>query len=358
MDFFKRMEIAKRQDEQARVLLEKRNRFNRAEEKYRSFFIGVDKDGAKPFGDLPEKKSESFNRVIDIFVNNQEEYAKRRDRINELYPQFTSREFKDSMDEMWKYQYEYYKELIKYLNVMDEDYRNLFSEDYKKKTFEMAKNGLFVFYQQTPDMEEVLVDEVNKNIRSILDYIAMDNFGPLIQMLSGMFSEEDPNDYLRTVKTRELKEAVSCLINHCYGSCARTMLALIENEHTNASNINRDFFTDKITKGKDRSVAISEQLGDINITYLSQCWELMDDFYKEITLNANKKSKRYINRNEVVHGVYWDAILPDRDSCTELILFYLSFKHISYFLQEVYDMKTNMTEELIAIMAREAINHA
>lgn len=357
MDFFKRLEIAKRQDEQSEILAKKRDRFYAAEEKYRSFFREVDKGDGRLFGDLPERKSESFERIIDIFINNQQEYIKKRDEINEKYPIFKTKEFKDSLVEMWNYQYDYYKELIKYLNIMDEDYKTLFSDDYKKKTFDLAKNGVFLFYQQTPDMEEILCDDVNKNIRSVLDYIAMDDFRPLVHMLSAIFTDEDPDDFLRTVKTRELKEAVSCLINHCYGSCARTMLALIENEHTNASSINRDFFSDKITKGKDRSIEISKQLGDINISYLCECWELMDEYYKEITSSANKKSSRFINRNEVVHGVYWDAILPDRDSCTELILFYLSFKRISYFLQEVYDMKTNIKEEFVTVMARKAVDN-
>lgn len=358
MDFLNRMRIAKRQDEQSHNLAVKRERFYSAEAKYHSFFLEVDKNEAKLFNDLPERKSESFERIMKLFLTNQKEFRKKTEEINAKYPIFTTNEFKESLTEMWKNQYEYYNELINYLNVMEEDYTTLFSEDYKKKTFDMAKNGLFIFYEQTPDMEELLCDDVNINIRNALDYFAMDDFGPLIQMLSAIFTENDPDDFLRTVKTRELKEAVSCLINNCYGSCARTMLALIENEHTNASSINRDFFNDRITHGKERSIEISKQLGDINITYFSQCWELMDDYYREITSNANKKSNRYINRNEVVHGVYWDAILPNRDSCTELILFYLSFKRISYFLQEIYDMKTNVSEEFVTIMAREAVKNA
>ena len=358
MDFVKRMEIAKRQDAEAAVLAEKRNRFRCAEEKYRSFFTGIDKSDTKPFGELPERKSESFNRIIKILLTNPDEYEKKKNEINAKYPQFTSKEFVDSMTEMWKYQYEYYKELIKYLNKMDEDYKTLFSDDYKRKIFDLAKNGLFLFFEQTPDMEDVLCDDVNKNLEFVFNHIAIDDFGPLRQMLSMIFTDEDPDDFLRTIKTRELKEAVACLINGCYGSCARTMLALIENEHTNASSINRDFFEDRITKGKDRSVEISKQLGDTNITYLSECWELMDAFYKEITLNSNKKSNRFINRNEVVHGVYWNAILPDRNSCIGLVLFYLSFKSISYFLQEIYDMKTHINEELIAVMARKVKDNA
>ena len=352
MDLKERLQIAKRQNERANILLRKRILFNQAQEKYRSFFLDIDKNEERPFKNISERKSEQFAKILDTFVNNPKEYDELLKEINNKYPWFNTKEFKDSLITMWNCEYDYYKELISYLNMLDNDYKTYFSENYKKKTFEMAKNGLFLFYELTPDFEEFLCDDISKNLNIVLNYFAMDDFGPLRQMLSEVFTDEDPNDFLRTVKTRELKEAVACLINDCYGSCARTMLALIENEHTNASSINRDFFEDKITKGKERSIEITNQLGEIKITYFSECWKLLDDFYKEITLNSNKKSNRFINRNEVVHGVYWDAILPDRNSCTELILFYLSFKHISYFLQEVYDMKTRMKEDFAAALAR------
>lgn len=354
MEIAERNKIAERQDKESEYLAEKWRQYEEAEDKFRSYFLEIDKKGDSLFDNLPERKSEIFSEIINLYLNDQTQYKSKLEEINKKYPQFNSSEFKNAMNDMWVKQTEYYKELVNYLNVMDNDYKTLFSDSYKNKIFDMAKNGLFVFYEQTPDLEDFLVDDTDKNIRLVLDYLAIDNFGPLLQMLSAIFAEEDPNDFLRTIKTRELKEAVACLINNCYGSCARTMLALIENEHNNASNINRDFFSDRITKGADRSIEISEQLGQINIAYFSECWKLMDDFYREITLNSNKKSKRFINRNEVVHGVYWDAILPNRDSCTELILFYISFKRISYFLQQVYDMKTNMNELIIATLARKA----
>lgn len=352
MDLNERDKIAQRQDKEATILAEKRNRFRSAEENFKSFFKDIDKTGLTPFGELPERKTEILKTLVKLFLTNPTEYEKKKEEINELYPQFNSEEFKKSLTEMWNYEYEFYKELIKYLNTMDNDYRTLFSESYKKKTFEMARNGIFLFFEQTPDLENFLIDDVEKNVKFVCDYLAMDDFGPLLQILSMIFSEEDPSDFLRTIKTKELKEAVACLINGCYGSCARTMLALIENEHTNASSVNKDFFNERITKGKERSIEISKQLGEIEISYLSECWELMDAFYREITVKNTEKSKRFINRNEVVHGVYWDTILPDRNACIGLVLFYLSFKHISYFLQEVYDMKAHITEEFALIVAR------
>ena len=92
MDLTKRIEIAKRQDAQAAILAQKRDCFRRAEEKYRSFFTGIDKSDTKPFGELPERKSESFDMIIKIFLTNPEEYEKKKNEINTKYPQFTSKE--------------------------------------------------------------------------------------------------------------------------------------------------------------------------------------------------------------------------------------------------------------------------
>lgn len=272
MDLNERDKIAQRQDKEATILAEKRNRLRSAEENFKSFFKDIDKTGLTPFGELPERKTEILKTLVKLFLTNPTEYEKKKEEINELYPQFNSEEFKKSLTEMWNYEYEFYKELIKYLNTMDNDYRTLFSESYKKKTFEMARNGIFLFFEQTPDLENFLIDDVEKNVKFVCDYLAMDDFGPLLQILSMIFSEEDPSDFLRTIKTKELKEAVACLINGCYGSCARTMLALIENEHTNASSVNKDFFNERITKGKERSIEISKQLGEIEISYLSKCY--------------------------------------------------------------------------------------
>ena len=84
----------------------------------------------------------------------------------------------------------------------------------------------------------------------------------------------------------------------------------------------------------------------------------MNDYYQEITANVAKKSKRFINRNEVVHGVYWDAILPDKKACIELVLFYISFKAMSFLLQEVYDMRARVNEEFDLIIAKELSERA
>ena len=357
MDQSKRVEVIKRQDADSRTLAEKRERFYDAQDKWFEYFRKVDNNDANIFGLQSDKRSDVFKNVIDLFLNNPESYNQKKKEIDSKYPWFKSKEFKDALVEMRKNQYDYYDAFVKYLNMVNNDYNMLFTEAYKKRTFDLANHGVFLFYEQTPDLEEFLIDNVEENKKIVLHLLSMDNYKPLLNMLSGFLFEDDPNDYLRTIKTNELREAIFCLINGCYSSCTRTMLALIENEHTNASNINKDLFKDRVTKGHERSIEISKQLGEVNISYFSRCWELMNSFYKEITLNNNKKSNRFINRNEVVHGVYLDSILPNEETCVSLILFYMSFKAISFYLQEIYEMKTSIMEDALAIMARKAKNN-
>ena len=346
MDSKLREEIIKRQDEKSKSLSEKFEKSRKARTIFTSVIKDIDEGFISELFGAPEKRSDCAKIISDLHSKNPEDYNEKVKILNEKYPQLKSEEFKKAFSDWEKAQFDYFSEFIDYLNMMDDDYKNLFSSEYKKKTFELAKNGYFLFYEQTPDFEPLLTDKVEENVKTVSSFFSSRNWIMLINTFSNWL-EDNPDDWLRTVKTNDLREALFCLVNGCYSSCTRTMLALIENEHENASNINADLLKPIITTGKERSIQISEQLKDVRINYFSECWKLMDDYYREITISVKNKSKRFINRNEVVHGVYWDAILPSRDSCLQLVLFYISFKTISFYLQSIYDMKEMVSEYLV-----------
>lgn len=341
MDAKLREETIKRQDEKSNSLANKYEKSRRARRVFTGFLKDVkDEDITELFG-IPEKRSECVEAVSKLHSNNPDEYAKKIAVLDDKYPQLKTDEFKKAFSDWEKAQFDYFSEFVDYLNMLNNDYETIFPTEYKKKTFELAKNGYFLFFEQTPDFEPFLINDVEKNVKVITDFYSANDWRLLRNLFTNFF-EDSPDDWLRTVKTKDLKEAFCCLMNGCYSSCTRTMIALIENEHENASNINADFFKPIITTGKERSIRISEQLADIKMTYFLDCWKLMNDYYREITINVKNKSERFINRNEVIHGVYWDAILPDENSCLQLILFYISFKTISFFLQSIYDLKENV----------------
>ena len=338
--------VVQRQDTKSKLLADKFEASRKARLAFTGFLKDVNEDFISGLFGTPEKRSECAKIISGLHANNPEEYDKKIELLNEKYPQLQSEEFKKAFNDWEKAQFDYFTEFIDYLNMMDDDYKELFSSEYKKRTFELAKNGYFLFYEQTPDFEPFLTDKVEDNIKIITTFFSSNDWHMLVRIFTNWL-EDNPDDWLRTVKTNDLREALLCLINECYSSCTRTMLALMENEHENASNINADLVKPIITTGKERSIRISEQLKDIKVTYFLDCWKLMDNFYKEITISAKNKSKRFINRNEVVHGVYWDSILPSKESCLQLILFYISFKTISFFLQSIYDMKEMVAEYLM-----------
>ena len=349
-----REEVIQRQDKKSKLLADKFEICRKARKVFTDFTKNINEDFISSLFGTPEKKSDCVKIVSDLHSNNPDEYGNKIKALNKKYPQLQSEEFKKAFSDWEKAQFDYFNELIDYLNMMNDDYEKLFSPEYKKRTFELAKNGYFLFYEQTPDFESFLTDNLENNIKTVTSYFSCKNWSMLVHIFTGWL-EDNPDDWLRTIKTNDLREALFCLVNECYSSCTRTMLALMENEHENASNINADLVKPIITTGKERSIQISEQLKDINVTYFLECWKLMDDYYREITISAKNKSKRFINRNEVVHGVYWDTILPNRDSCLQLILFYISFKTISFFLQSIYDMKEMVTEYLVLFSGLKSI---
>lgn len=353
-----REDVIKRQDQRSDELSNLYGSYMLAKEKYEEIFRNItDEPPVFPGLDKTSKKSVNLG-VVKAYESDDPKIKETMKAFVTAHPVLTSPETKKLLSDFNEKKYLYYRCLCDYMNMIDNDYKELFADEYKKKTFALADNGIFLFYEMTPDSEPFLVDDLGINMRFVLDSYSKDDFERLRYLLRNIIKNGyKSTNSLQKTKTVELCEAVACLMNGCFSSCARTMLALMENEHTNASNLDIDFFKKPITTGFNRSFSISKQLGDINISYLSDCWERLDSFYREITISISDKSKRFINRNEIVHGAYEDAIIPDKDTCIELILFYLSFKRISYFLQRVYDMKFEIENDLLCLKATEESKH-
>jgi len=118
-------EIIKRQDASTANLEKKKEAFEEAERKFNEFFKEVDESGFKLIDKNIEKKSGIINEIVNLYLNNQKEYKKKLEEINTRFPIFKSKEFKESIFNMQKAQYEYYKELVAYLNEANDDYNTL-----------------------------------------------------------------------------------------------------------------------------------------------------------------------------------------------------------------------------------------
>ena len=231
------------------------------------------------------------------------------------------------------------------------DYNRYFSDTYKKRIFDMAEKGVFVLFETYPIFEDYLIDDVDTNIRNIFNFFKKDNYQKLYEFLDDILEGKHSENYLQAVKTQEFEDALFCLKNEKYSSCARTMIALIENDHENASNLNADLFKPKATKGIKRAEAITKQVNDLGCEFLSEGWKYLNSFYEKFYINTENRIDGFLNRHDIVHGHYEKALMPNDEWCLKLVFFYMSFKHISFLLQEIHDMYLELEKDLKVLFA-------
>ena len=85
----------------------------------------------------------------------------------------------------------------------------------------------------------------------------------------------------------------------------------------------------------------------MDIEFLKESWDHLNSFYKKLNAPQEERTADFINRHDLIHGTYEKAVMPDADWCIKLILFYMSFKQISFILQESYDMYLEFEKDLI-----------
>jgi hypothetical protein len=328
----------KRQDAFADEVEKTQQEFRTEENKFIKYFSFSDSFGLIDGTYLPKVTTitELTKFVVDLKKNGGKEFqelCKRSDKLKESKGCFDF----DSYD---KAKYNYYEKAIDYFLMLDNDRATIFSLDYSKKVNNLAKEGWFLFYEDTPDLEPFLPNEANACIHKIIELYSMNDCAPLVQKFALVLDPNRTRNNLEKAKANDLKEALQCLINHCYNSCARTMTSLLENDHLNASSIYADCFKVGIATGLARAEAIERQLPKL-VSY-QDFWTNFNNFYKNFNLDKGFKG---FSRNHLVHGSY------DRETtivdCIQLILAFASFKKLSFSLQIIYDFKNSVINDLL-----------
>lgn len=351
-----REEIIKRQTELSKKV---ENAYNEYMVEYAKMFEYFRKFESDPFfKDLfPEMKTitETNKMLCDMAIHNPIQYRQIDEKIKNHLKEQGIAMFDNN--ELFKKKYAYYELLIESLNTYCKDQSNLFPLNYQKKIDELADNGYFIYFEETPDFERFLTDNVQDNINFLVSLFSSNECNFLwyncnLILKAGFAS----NNITEKNKAHDLQEALMCFENECYSSCARTLLALINNDHNNASNIFQDYFEKGISTGLENSVAITKQLQELDVCVLTNRWFKLDDYYKRIYLNRKKVTSEKFNRHQIIHGNYEEMKMPNKEFCVQLFTFYFSFKVISYYLQQIYDM--NKEIEMDAnIMSAQAIKN-
>ena len=297
----------------------------------------------------------SFDSKIDLtsFLSNLklsnpasfEEHVK---KAKELHPDLFTEDYNALEREIRLEAIKYFSVFYLYLVIMNEYFECVFDKKYKERLLNLANNGYFLFFIDLPIFKNQFTDNIEDNINIVKNYFLNDEMSNLFNEIKVFTENKNPKNELEQIKSSELMEVLKCLKSESYSSCCRTLFALIENDHTNASNINANLFRKKITKGEDRAKKITDQINSIDLSYLKKWWKIMNEFYHDLTCSSNKNNKDYINRNDLVHGEYERSKMPNKEWCLKLFLFYLSFKRISFILQSLFDIKTEIVDILVA----------
>jgi hypothetical protein len=328
----------KRQDAFAHEVEKAQQEFRTEEDKFIKYFSFSDSFSSVDGTGLPKvtTRTELTEYIVDLKKNNGKEFRELCKRSDKLKRSKGCFDF-GSYD---KAKYAYYEKAINFFLMLDNDRITIFSPDYSKKVKDLAKEGWFLFYEDTPDLEPFLPAETNECIHKIIELYSMNDCAPLVQKFALVLDPSITRNDLEKARTNDLKEALQCLINHCYNSCARTMASLLENDHLNASSIYADCFKTGIVTGLARAEAIEKQLPKL-VSY-QDFWTDFNAFYKDFNLDKGFKG---FSRNHLVHGSY------DRETtisdCIQLILAFASFKKLSFSLQIIYDFKNSVINDLL-----------
>lgn len=237
-----------------------------------------------------------------------------------------------------KAEIDYYDALFMYIKMVDDDRNEMFSEDYLNRMDELAENGYFLYFLQTPDYpsewlnhqywERIFVDYFENTI----DYL----FAEILK--TGLSSTNE----LQKKKAKALYNAIAFFKNEQYDTCAKELFALLENDYNNADNLNSIR-----RKGYQKTENIKDKVTSLGYKYFIKAFDKISKFYKLITVNTDKWDKKEVNRNALMHGIY------DRDTkksdCVKLFTLFVSFKEITHYIQRIDDLLEHLRKIKIII---------
>lgn len=341
-------EIISRQDKEEQKLDELDHKFFIATQKYKDCIATINieiilKQNNIPFHNDPKK---NLSELENILTNNPSKYNKVLAELNNY------EEFKKSntlLDERDEAKYKYFTQLLKYLSILEEDRKSLFDENYIKKLDYLADKGYFIYFLQIPDYNIVVLEE-NKLENYIISLLSSDNFLIPYHLFSEAFSIKNFDNKIANNKVNDLKEALDNISRANYNSCARTMFALLENEHYRVSGC-----ADR-TKINIRSEKINILCNKLNLSYYKNMWDKMSSFYDKCHVSIKNQNETDINRNDLAHGAY--KKISTKEDCIKLILLYINMKWLGYVLNN-YDLLINELEidiKLYDIITNKDIN--
>ena len=295
------------------------------------------------FADKSDKKDDPqiiFQRVADFWLNEPDKARQVSEKLNS-YPEYY--EFINKQKDYENLKVQYYVKLYLYCKMIDKDRKTVFNANYRTLMDNLADQGWFLYFLQTPDIP--IEGKTVEDAEQVIEKMYGDNNCICFAHFFKDIITVDSKNELRKHKASDLREALECLMNGAYQSCARTMFALLENEHTNASNLV------KRSRGVERAAEITKYVQEMGSAFYKKIWSKLNKYYKQLNCDTDKMNHSNINRNDLAHGTY--IRIATKIDCIKLMLVYATFKELSFYLQTMVDFINYFKQNLITCIINE-----
>ena len=223
---------------------------------------------------------------------------------------------------------------FKETNDIADKERELYSKEYNRKMDYFADEcGLFLYWQRTPDLpldEETTSDDIYNF------YLADDGF-QLLTVIEQFVKDAERKGPINKREADDLISSFHLLLQGYYWAALRNLYALIDHHYDLFSNAYNGFKTLKETykNGKEKADRIDYLLKEFNDTRLSKKWKKIRQACQEINVGKSEKEnhpekyKRFISRNEIVHGEYGkEETNPTAKDVINIFLLYVSLRQM------------------------------
>lgn len=177
----------------------------------------------------------------------------------------------------------------------------------------VCKLGLPLYYSNDITKFKGFIELSDDELRKQIVFLFSNNDFLIMRQATSMLTSLDIN-----IEHRYFRNALSCLYNHNYYSCACSMFPLIENVITQTQ-----IFTDtrhrcQFTNG------ITKYFNNTDYKFFKVAWtnlcSLIDEIYKEFS-RKKMSENLHINRHQLEHGNFEQDI--NLEKCLSLILLYM-----------------------------------
>ena len=253
---------------------------------------------------LANERKNGYSVVKEKLLKNKE-YVESNEIAKQIFPAY--------MD--------FFKALIDLEQFIAREYQ-LFSDDYKKKMDEYAEKGLFLFFQNTPDLP---IDEEDVSIEDVYNYYLNDDAMYLVGIMEQYINKNDAGK-IYDREGNDLIASYNQLLYGNYWAALRNLYALIDHHHKLCSDIFNGYEEAKVSfkNGKERSEYISKLFNDTKVFYYEEVWKKINEAIEEINKGTGT---RFIPRNSIIHGDYENMkIEPKASDVINVLFIYITMR--------------------------------